>query len=46
MTIKIIYQEVINSVGKNKRTIKGLENEGGRKRDFLFYISSIQGKFH
>lgn len=46
MTIKIIYQEVINSVGKNKRTINGLENEGGRNGDFLFYISSIQGKFH
>ena len=45
-TVKIIYQEVINSMGKNKRTIKGLENEEGMNGNFLFYISSIQGKFH
>ena len=45
-TVKIIYQEVINSMGKNKRTIKGLENEGVMNVNFLFNNSSIQGKIH
>lgn len=43
ITIKIIYQKVVNAMGKKKRPIKGLESKEVRNGD-CYFIFKYPGK--